>query len=654
MRKKFLKTYEAFMLDRKFKFEEKVINPILEYIRDNQLTLTQPENLPQLAKLGYMYNTLWYSGRICWGYDGLLLDAEVKKAIEDYDGDDDDENSPYQFISCEDNPKYKIEMCNPHNTYIEDLIYDAWSMHIAYEASDTHVDFNTFKNLILNGKELSDYEKKRLKVNKTFDDWVEILMHPEYKYKYESRKSVASQLLCTIGSGYEWGADGYIKERSAADTDKSIYGDWMNSKFTGELKSLIDDILAIPEVKETLDAARNKIVEAENLKKKEEKDRWKSILGDTIDSGNEAEIDSMIKKLLNSFKNKKIETDWDLPEDNYVKYYPISRSSPIYAVIDKETRDRLGIQEIHKSYIDASIEVCKDIMENETKEESSNVEFAKKLLTKLNIQDFSKDLPTEIDKYDLYEELKDILYSVTDNFYSTNSKTVKKGECSFYLNDTKNDQYADNNYYLVADLSSYKLPYGFYNNIDVLKGTDLYSDLSDALNRIREIDEVYDIITTYVDVEKGYHSRLNIIFYTNPKYFSNVKYVQDFENDLIKNGFQVGSSKISYRCGNIIFQCRKPIPLGKGHPSNKTGKDIFSNAHEVGIYDTSGNKIGLFTIDERGFNTKGNAKVNDDKIKNWIDSEFEKMKSSDVGYTNKSKNLYAHDFFIWLSNNPIK
>ena len=184
MRKKFLKTYEAFMLDRKFKFEEKVINPILEYIRDNQLTLTQPENLPQLAKLGYMYNTLWYSGRICWGYDGILLDAEVKKAIEDYDGDDDDENSPYQFISCENNPKYKIEMCNPHNTHIEDLIYDAWSMHVAYESLDMHVDFNTFKNLILNGKELSDYAKKRLKVNKTFDDWVEILMHPEYKYKY--------------------------------------------------------------------------------------------------------------------------------------------------------------------------------------------------------------------------------------------------------------------------------------------------------------------------------------------------------------------------------------------------------------------------------------------------------------------------------------
>lgn len=35
-----------------FLIEEKVIDVILEVIRDNQKYLTQPENLPQLTKLG--------------------------------------------------------------------------------------------------------------------------------------------------------------------------------------------------------------------------------------------------------------------------------------------------------------------------------------------------------------------------------------------------------------------------------------------------------------------------------------------------------------------------------------------------------------------------------------------------------------------------
>jgi hypothetical protein len=52
---------------KKFRYEKNVIDPILKIIKDNQEYLTQPENLPQLAKLGFLYNTLWYAGRICWG-----------------------------------------------------------------------------------------------------------------------------------------------------------------------------------------------------------------------------------------------------------------------------------------------------------------------------------------------------------------------------------------------------------------------------------------------------------------------------------------------------------------------------------------------------------------------------------------------------------
>ena len=129
---KYSQFVENLGIDRRFKFEEKIIDPILTLIRENQEYLTQPENLPQLAKLGYMYNTLWYSGRVCWGYDGILIDPSIIKSLktaDEGDMDEDDENYPYRFVSCEDNPKYKIEACEPQNDEIENLIYDAWEFN---------------------------------------------------------------------------------------------------------------------------------------------------------------------------------------------------------------------------------------------------------------------------------------------------------------------------------------------------------------------------------------------------------------------------------------------------------------------------------------------------------------------------------------------
>ena len=57
-----------------YPFEQNVIDPILLLIRNNQEYLTKEQNLPQLAKLGFMYNTLWYAGRLAWGFDGILGD----------------------------------------------------------------------------------------------------------------------------------------------------------------------------------------------------------------------------------------------------------------------------------------------------------------------------------------------------------------------------------------------------------------------------------------------------------------------------------------------------------------------------------------------------------------------------------------------------
>lgn len=41
------------------KFEERIIDKLLEVISVNLDYLTQPENIPALGKLGHIYNRLW-------------------------------------------------------------------------------------------------------------------------------------------------------------------------------------------------------------------------------------------------------------------------------------------------------------------------------------------------------------------------------------------------------------------------------------------------------------------------------------------------------------------------------------------------------------------------------------------------------------------
>lgn len=56
--------------DNTFKFEKNVIDPLLNAISEHQVYLSKRANLPQLAKLGYIYETLFSAGRICWGHKG--------------------------------------------------------------------------------------------------------------------------------------------------------------------------------------------------------------------------------------------------------------------------------------------------------------------------------------------------------------------------------------------------------------------------------------------------------------------------------------------------------------------------------------------------------------------------------------------------------
>ncbi len=207
------------MINKHFAFEKNIIDVILNLIKDNQEYLTQPENLPQLAKLGFMYNALWYAKQ--------TLTLEQKKEY----GIGEDEEADYD--DCEDNPKYKIEMCEPIDDEIDELIYDAWGMHV--DNNPDPITWDKFINLIKNGRELNDFDLKMLKVNKTFDEWVDVLTDTRYSYKYENRKDVANDLMCVIGVGYKLNKNGFIIQ---TDNGDNFYGDWENAKFSEYIKKL--------------------------------------------------------------------------------------------------------------------------------------------------------------------------------------------------------------------------------------------------------------------------------------------------------------------------------------------------------------------------------------------------------------------------------
>jgi hypothetical protein len=321
-------------------YEERIIDVILNTIKDNQEYLTKRKNLPQLAKLGYMYNTLWYGGRHA-SYKGVIPKAKIIEA----------DGSVYEYSQCDDNPKYKIEMCDPMSEKIEDYIYDAWGMHVSNGFGPS---WDEFRQIVVDGKPLTDLEKKLLKPNKTFDEWVEALTDPSYMYSsiYPDRRSVADHLLCVIGNGYGYKNGFVIGEASGADQDESDYGDWMNAKFAPHIQEVVDKIMADPEVEIALRFIGEE--KEEDQRKEDEKDI--RIFGMTYTDFLKSKVHKRLTK-----ENK-----------TYKPYYPICGYSVI-TMFDEKT---------DPSYIKAGIEICEEILAHEEEESKrpENVKFAKEFL----------------------------------------------------------------------------------------------------------------------------------------------------------------------------------------------------------------------------------------------------------------------------------
>lgn len=656
---KYRQFVENLNIDRRFKFEEKIIDPILTLIRENQEYLTQPENLPQLAKLGWMYNTLWYAGRVCWGYDGFLIDPSIIKDLktaDEGDMDEDDENYPYRFVSCEDNPKYKIEACEPINDEIENLIYDAWGMHVSNDLNTPTYD--EFIKKLKEGRELSDLDKKMLKTNKAIDEWVEILTDKRYRYHsiYPNRRSVLNHLLCSIGNGYGLSKDGFVySEASGADQDEASYGDWENAKFRPDIDKEVNRLLQFPELRATLNTSNK--YETDLKKKEKERNRWIDMAKEL--SGIIGKGDEEIEKLLAKVRGDRKERE----KERYSTYYPISSSSIIFKIADKESQKREGIRKIDPSYINAAIEICKDILDHREEESkqshSRNVKMAEEILGKLGVEGF-KPKDNGFDKYELLQEIREAFYDFTDEFSGIELKTnTNTGEDSWilYLDDTAKISHGSNNYFLRVQFNkNNSLPKGSSKSIEFLKSAPFYSGLKSAMNRLEAIEEIKFISFEYDNIKTDYISSFLIKMIVNPDYVVTEKEQQQSDIDFIKKGFQVGNFFIILPVGDMKITARKPITLGSSHPMNKSGKEYFSNALQMTIYNNDfTNKLVTFQIDERGFNSCSSHHVNDKKVNEWVFSEHESMKKSDPGYgygkKEGSKCLYVHDFMLWLRDN---
>lgn len=334
-------------------YEDEIIDPILNLIQDNQRYLCKIENLPQLAKLGYIFNSLYYAGRFCWGFEG-----HIEKLGE-----------------CESNPKDKISQCEAICEKYDNLIYDAWGMHI--EKQKTAPNWDTFSNIIFGHTEFSDFDLKYRKINKTFDEWVEVLtdVRCEYHSIYPNRRAVANHMLCIIGNGYKYKKGYIVKTASGADVDIDLYGFWENAVFLPKIEHEIRNILSKDIVKQTISTAFEIISQNNQSENEYEEDVYEcalklSLINENVMTSEECECLSL-KELQSVFREK-----IRIQVEKQFKYYPIYKGHSIVTKLNKKS---------HPSYITAAIEICQDILNKKElylENEKESIIFVKQFIKK--------------------------------------------------------------------------------------------------------------------------------------------------------------------------------------------------------------------------------------------------------------------------------
>jgi hypothetical protein len=144
---------------------------ILSIVNGNLEYLTKKNNLPQLGFLMWTWENVYHLGRI----------ASEEKSL----------NMPDLKYQCGNNPKYEIEdgyKLDYKNEEQEDIVYSAWSN--AVDEIYGHRDENRYHSteMILNmveptlTKEEQEFQILSNKVNKTMDEWIQLLTDKRYEY----------------------------------------------------------------------------------------------------------------------------------------------------------------------------------------------------------------------------------------------------------------------------------------------------------------------------------------------------------------------------------------------------------------------------------------------------------------------------------------
>lgn len=329
-------------------YEKNIINPILNVINKYQDYLCKKENLPQLAKLIFIFEKLWYSGNIAYGSIGILNKGDV----------------------CNMNAECKLNnMIQYKSNNNKNILLNVLKFHVI-QVEPKPINYREFKKLILDGKELSEIDKNCRISNKTFDDWVLILSNKSYKYnyKYPNRRSIANALLCA--NEIEFNSQGYYynNETNVIDSNQEIYGEWENVYFLPEILKIIEKILNISECIDALNEQsiyiKRYIAKVELDEQKEIIERYKHVLpflNDELKKRNKKPIildsDELVL-LIKRYKQVHI-------NKNELEYHPIS----YYSNITKFNENT------QISYIKAGLDICEYIIKNYIKIKQNTNEY---------------------------------------------------------------------------------------------------------------------------------------------------------------------------------------------------------------------------------------------------------------------------------------
>jgi len=268
------------------------------------------------------------------------------------------------------------------------------------------------------------------------------------------------------------------------------------------------------------------------------------------------------------------------------------------------------------------------------------------------IKKYGQYIKESFDKYELFNYVKELLYSVTDEYEESDLfyvSDMKEGKYMLYLNDSSKQVYADDSINFILKLhKNNSYPKLYSNNIDELKHLDIYNDLSTSIEAIKHFfsDDARSLVFYYCNdgVKHVIEVRINSIHDEGDQ----IKY----EDYLYKQGFQVGSIYIALEVGDYIFRCRKPELLTSVFNPSKI--EINSQSHDVDILNKNWEKVGKFRMDERSHSRIYPA---DYEKGHKIPEPFlsllkEEMRKGGVisgsGIILNSPVKYAHDLFLWF------